>query len=50
YNDEAHRGEVWKKFSAHPKWKEMSKMELYKDTVSKIIAQHMKPLPYSVIQ
>ena len=50
YNDEAHREDVWKKFLDHPKWDEMKKMEVYKDTVSKIISQHMKPLPYSMIQ
>ena len=50
YNDEAHRGQVWKKFLSHPKWSEMKKMERYKDTVSKIISVHMKPLSYSGIQ
>ena len=50
YNDEAHRGEVWKKFLEHPKWMEMKGLEQYQDTVSKIIAQHMVALPYSVIQ
>ena len=50
YNDEAHRGDVWKKFLTHPRWEEMKKMDRYKDTVSKIISQHLKPLDYSQIQ
>ena len=50
YDDEALRGEVWEKFGAHPKWNVMKNLEQYKETVSDIIAQHMRPLPYSVIQ
>ena len=50
YNDEAHRKEVWQKFLAHPKWEEMKAMDRYQDTVSKVISQHLRPLPYSPIQ
>lgn len=50
YNDEAHRKEAWRKFLTSPKWDTMKSNPRYAGTVSKIISQHMKPLPYSVIQ
>lgn len=50
YNDEEHRGKVWSAFLKHPKWDALKKNERYKDTVSKIISQHMQALPYSPIQ
>ena len=50
YNDEEHRGKVWSAFLKHPKWDALKKNERYKDTVSKIISQHMHALSYSPIQ
>ena len=45
-NDKEHK-EHWQAFLKHPKWKEMSKMERYKDTVSKIQSTFLKPTSYS---
>lgn len=50
YNDEEHRAAVWKKFLSDPAWEKLKVMEIYKDTVSKIISEHMVALPYSAIQ
>ncbi len=50
YNDEAHHGEVWKKFLTHPEWDKLNKIEQYKDTVSTIENTFMEALPYSGIQ
>jgi hypothetical protein len=50
YNDEAHRKEVWDKFLKHPDWEALKGQERYRDTVSKIISQHLQALEYSPIQ
>ncbi len=48
-SDEDEHKEHWQAFLKHPKWKEMSKMEKYKDTVSKIKKTFLKPTSYSGI-
>ncbi len=50
YDDEAHRKEVWDRFLKHPDWEALKGEERYRDTVSKIISQHLRPLRYSPIQ
>lgn len=45
-DEEAHKSH-WKAFLAHPEWKKMSKMEKYKDTVSKIKNWFLKPTSFS---
>lgn len=47
YDDADARDEAWQKFLAHPKWKRLSGMEKYDDTVSNIHQVFLLPRPYS---
>ncbi len=47
-NDEA-RKEAWAKFLAHPEWKTMKSDPTYKDTVSRITNQFLRPIAASQI-
>ena len=49
YEDQAMRGKNWQAFVKHPDWDRMKNMEIYKDTVSKIVARFFDPAPYSQI-
>ena len=49
YKDQAMRGKNWQAFLKHPDWDRMKNMEIYKDTVSKIVARFFDPAPYSQI-
>lgn len=49
YEDQAMRGKNWQAFLKHPDWDRMKNMEIYKDTVSKIVARFFDPAPYSQI-
>ncbi len=43
------RGKNCQAFLKHPDWDRMKNMEIYKDTVSKIVARFFDPAPYSQI-
>ena len=43
------RKKNWQEFLKHPGWERMKNMEIYKDTVSKIVARFLDPAPYSQI-
>lgn len=45
-NEDEHR-QHWKKFLAHPEWKRISKLDRYRDTVSKIRKWMLTPTAFS---
>jgi len=49
FDDEAAQKAAWGKFIAHPEWKKLSRMAIYKDTVSHITNIILKPTPYSQV-
>ena len=49
YEDQKMRGKNWQAFLKHPEWDRMKRMEIYKDTVSKIVARFLDPAPYSKV-
>jgi hypothetical protein len=49
YKDQKMRGKNWQAFLKHPDWDRMKNMEIYKDTVSKIVARFLDPAPYSQV-
>jgi hypothetical protein len=49
YKDEPTRDEAWKKFSAHPEWRRISRLPEYAHTATDNKAVLLSPLPYSQI-
>jgi len=49
YEDQKMRGKNWQAFLKNPDWDRMKRMEIYKDTVSKIVARFLDPAPYSQV-
>jgi len=49
FDDEAAQKAAWGKFIAHPEWKKMRSLPLYKDTVSNITNIILKPTSYSQV-
>ncbi len=49
YENQEIRGKNWQAFLKHPNWDRMKNMEIYKDTVSKIVARFLDPAPYSQV-
>lgn len=49
YKDMEEREANWKKFLTHPDWQVLKKDERFKDTVSKITATYLKPVPFSQV-
>jgi hypothetical protein len=47
YDDKSQREKLWKKFFDSDGWAELSSMERYKNTVSKVHNWFLKPTPYS---
>lgn len=47
YSNKASRDEQWKKFGSDPKWKTMSKLEIYKDNMQRLDALLLTPTAYS---
>jgi len=49
FDGEAAQRAAWAKFMAHPGWKKLRGMPIYKDTVSNITNIILKPTPYSQV-